>query len=486
MNILFINPPFMGRFSRSSRSPAVTKGGTLYYPIWLAYAAGVLEQAGHDIRLFDAPADDLDLGDIIDHLDGFIPEMVVVDTSTPSIYHDIQAAENIKQNFSSAFMVVVGTHPSSLPEETLSLSDRIDAIAVGEYEYTLRELASVLEGDRVLDTVKGLVFRKGDEIVRNGEREKIEDLDTLPFVSSVYKRHLHYRNYFFAAANYPMVMIITGRGCPFKCFFCVYPQVFHGRRYRTRSAENVVDEFEYIVGNFPGIEEIGIEDDCFTANRGHAREICELLIKRGIKIKWYCNVRGDVDYDLLKLMKLAGCRLVTAGFESGSQHVLDNMHKGEKVERYYQFAKETRRAGLLVHGCIMVGNPGDTRETVAESYEFAKKMNCDSMQFYPLYVYPGTEAFDWAQHNGYLQTNDFSRWLTKDGLHNCVLSTPELSSEEMVSLCDYYLKKYHLRPGYLLSKFRQAIIHPSEGYRTYKSAKVFFSRILNGQLAGSN
>lgn len=486
MNILCINPPFMGRFSRTSRSPAVTKGGTLYYPIWLAYAVGALEQAGHDLRLIDAPADDLDLDDIFDRLNGILPEMVVVDTSTPSIYHDIQVAERIREKYPSAFIVFVGTHPSSLPEETLNLSGSINAIAVGEYDFTLRDLASALESNSLLDTVKGLVFRRGEKIVRNGERQKIVELDDLPFVSSVYKNHLQYRNYFFAAANYPMVMTITGRGCPYKCFFCLYPQVFHGRRYRIRSAENVVNEFEYILGNFPGIEEIGIEDDCFTANRAHARGICELLIKRGIKIKWYCNVRGDVDYDLLKLMKEAGCRLVTVGFESGSQHILDNMHKGEKIERYYQFAKDTKRAGLLVHGCIMVGNPGDTRETVEESYEFSKRINCDSMQFYPLYVYPGTEAFNWARNNGYLQTNDFSRWLTKEGLHNCVLNTSELSSEEMVSLCDYYLKKYHLRPGYLLSKFCQAVIHPSEGYRTCMSAKVFFFKILKGQLAGTN
>ncbi len=122
-----------------------------------------------------------------------------------------------------------------------------------------------------------------------------------------------------------MIMIMTGRGCPHKCFFCVYPQVFHGRRYRVRSPENVVDEFAYIVTSFPEVKEIGIEDDCFTANPGRARKICKLLIARQIKIKWYCNVRGDVDFELLNLMKQAGCRLVTVCFESGSQQILDNM-----------------------------------------------------------------------------------------------------------------------------------------------------------------
>jgi len=485
MNILFLNPPFIRRFSRTSRSPAVTKGGTLYYPIWLAYAAGVAEQAGHTIKFFDAPAEGLSLDGMFGRMDGFVPDMVVVDSSTPSIYRDAKTAGEIKACFPKAFTILVGTHPSALPEETLEIDDRVDAAAVGEYEYTIRDLAHNIERRLPFEGVKGMVFRKNGSIVRNKEREKIKNLDEIPFVSSVYKKQLNAKNYFFAAANYPMIMIMTGRGCPYRCFFCVYPQVFHGRFYRVRSPENVVDEFEYIVDNFPEVKEIGIEDDCFTANPKRVRSICELLIERKIKIDWYCNARGDLDYTLLKLMKEAGCRLVTVGFESGCQQILDNMHKGEKVEKYYRFAGDAKRAGILVHGCIMVGNPGDTKETLQKSYEFAKKITCDSMQFYPLYVYPGTEAYNWAKEKGFISTYDFSQWVTKDGLHNCVLNTPELSSEEMVYLCDYYLKKYHLRPRYILMKLLQAIRNPSEGYRSVKSAKVLFSKIFQGQLAKS-
>lgn len=482
MNVLFLNPPFKGRFSRTSRSPAVTKGGTLYYPFWLAYAAGVVEQKGFQIRLIDAPADGLDLSHIIERLYSFEPDVLVMETSTPSIFNDVSIAETIKDKFPNLFVVLVGTHPSALPHETLSLSQKINAVAVGEYDYIIRDLVQCLKYGKDLKEVSGLVFRKSNEIISNLSRERIKDLDGLPFVSAIYKKHLNYRNYFFAAANYPMVMVITGRGCPFRCFFCVYPQVLHGRGYRTRSPENVAREFQYIVNNFPYVREIGIEDDCFTADKNRVKRICELLIERNVKIKWYCNVRGDLDYELLNIMKKAGCRLVTVGFESGCQEILDNMHKGERVERYYQFAKDAKRAGILIHGCIMVGNPGDSRESLARSYEFAKRLNCDSMQFYPLYVYPGTEAFKWAQENGYLKTQDYSQWVTKDGLHNCIMDIPQLSSKEMVYLCDYYLKKYHLRPGYILMKMWQAIRQPSEGYRTFKSARVFFSKIARGQL----
>lgn len=240
-----------------------------------------------------------------------------------------------------------------------------------------------------------------------------------------------------------------------------------------------MDEFDYIVKNFPKVKEIGIEDDCFTAKSDHVQKICELLINRKSKIKWYCNVRGDVNSELLKLMKRAGCRLVTVGFESACQRILDNIPKNAKVETYRQFVRDAHKANILVHGCIMTGNPGDTKETLKEGYEFAKSINCDSMQFYPLYLYPGTKAYTWAEERGYLRTTDYSEWVDKEGMHNCILDTPEMKSGEMIELCDLYLKKYHLRPSYIFAKLRQAFRNPSEGYRSIKSAKIFLSNNLS-------
>lgn len=486
MNILFLNPPFKGRFSRTSRSPAVAKGGTLYYPIWLAYAAGGAEAAGRRVTLVDAPARGYSPEQVECIVRDFAPDLVVVDTSTASIYNDVAMAGRLKEMRPDGTVVLVGTHPSALPQETLALADGVDAVAVGEYDETVRELAAALEAGRDLSSVAGLVLRQGQFFVETGPRRRIEDLDRLPFVSAVYKKHLRVRDYFFAAANDPMVMIMTGRGCPYRCFFCVYPQVMHGRRYRTRSAENVVEELSFIERELPEVREVGFEDDCFTASRSRVHAICELILKRGLRTVWYCNARGNLDYATLALMKRAGCRLITVGFESGSQPVLDAMHKGEKVETYLRFARDARRAGILVHGCIMTGNPGDNRETLRQSYELARRMNCDSMQFYPLYVYPGTEAYEWARKNGYLRTEDFSRWVDAEGLHNCVLDTPELSAEEMVGLCDHYLKKYHLRPGYIAAKLWQGIRQPREGVRTMKSARIFLGKIMAGQLGGKN
>lgn len=482
MRILLLNPPFFpekGRFSRASRSPAIARGGTLYYPVWLAYACGVLEKAGHSVRLLDAPAMGLDMAGVFLTLGEFTPQLVVVETSTPSIYEDVRSAVALKKHFPGCFLLLTGTHPSALPRETLELSPLLDGVALGEYDYTLRDLAAALEQGNAVAAVPGLVVRRDDgSILRTRERDKISDLDQLPFISAVCRRHLDPGQYFFAAAPSPMMMIITGRGCPFHCFFCVYPQTFHGHRYRTRSPENVVDEFVYIRDNLPQVREILIEDDCFTANPARVRAICVLLLERHVHLSWTCNARGDVDYETLCLMKRAGCRMVITGFESGNQQVLDAMGKQESVAGYLRFARDVRRAGLLLHGCMMCGTPGDTPAVQAENFRFAARLNCDSLQFYPLFVYPGTEAYRWAREKGYLLTEDFSRWLDEEGGHRCVISTDAFTAEEMMETCRSATSRWHLRPGYLLRKLWQGLRDPAEGLRSLRAGMNLVRSII--------
>jgi len=484
MKVALVNPPFKpehGRFSRSSRSPAIAKSGTVYYPIWLSYATGLLEKAGFETTLIDAPANGQTDDDVMKQILTFKPKLIVLETSTPSIYSDVRFGAKLKQNLSDSFIVLVGTHPSALPVETLKINSNIDGIAIGEFDYTIRDLAlSIMNGTEFSD-IKGLVFRKGEKIVINDVREYIENLDEIPFVSEVYKKHLNYKNYFESMAKYPMIMIITGRGCPFKCAFCVYPQTMHGRKYRLRSPNNVVDEFEYILENFPDVQEVGIEDDTFTANRSRVREICNLLIERGInkKIKWWANARVNLDFETMRLMKLAGCRLIVPGFESGVQEILNGMRKGNKVEKAVEYVKDAKKAGLLVHGCFIAGGPGETKETLAKTLKFAKKLKVDTMQFYPLIPYPGTKIYRWAEKNGYLKTNKFHEWLTEDGLHNAIIETPDLSADELMAFCAKARRSFYLRPSYILKKVIQSLLDLEEGKRNYKAFLTFFPHLVS-------
>ena len=486
MKIYLLNPPFLKQFSRPQRSPAVTKSGTIYYPMWLAYATGVLEKSGFEVDLADAPADNYSIDDILARVKGFHPQLIVIDTSTPSIFNDVEVAARIKAILPDSFVVLVGTHVSALPGETLALDQNIDAIARGEYDYTLRDLALSLKDAKYLSQVQGLTYRGGDGVKHNPDRPFIEDIDSIPFVSKVYKKYLKIENYFNPNALYPMVTITSSRGCPFHCFFCLYPQTLMGRQFRLRSIENVVNEMEYIVENFPHAKAIFFEDDTMTIDKKRCYELSERIIERKIKISWTANARVGLDYETMRIMKESGCRCFCVGFESGSQIMLDTMKKNIKLEKMFGFMKNAKKAGILIHGCFMVGFPKETRETMQQTLELAKRLNPDTVQFYPMMVYPGTEAYRWYKEKGLLLTDDFSKWLTPKGLHNTVIRTEELSSDDLVKFCDYARRAFYLRPRYLLYKAEQMITNRNEMKRNLKAARTFVKYILRGSDVSKN
>jgi radical SAM superfamily enzyme YgiQ (UPF0313 family) len=487
MKVLFLNPPFLPGFSRSSRSPAVAKSSTLYYPIFLSYTAGVVEAEGHEVLLMDGPAMKLSHDEVYERVSEWKPDLCVADTSTPSIYNDVEVVSEIKKR-TGAKTCLVGTHVSALPEESLQLSESIDFIACREYDYTIRELVKVLAlesnpGQEELDAVKGIVFRTGNNHIHHtGERPLIDDLDAMPFVSKVYKKYLNscLGSYFYGATLHPVVTIMSGRGCPHRCAYCVYPQTMMGHVYRYRSVANVVDELEYISKEFPQVREVFMEDDTLTINKDRCRELAEEILKRKLKITWTTNSRADVDMETMVMLKRAGLRLLCVGFESGEQQVLDNLGKNLKVEQAVQFAREARKAGVLVHGCFMVGNRGENQQTLKKTLNLALKINPDTAQFFPIMVYPGTRAYEWAREKGYITVKNWREWVSPEGLHKSVVSTPDLSARDLVKFCDEARRKYYLRPSYILGKISQVITRPKEAKRIFRSAKNFFKYLIKG------
>jgi len=448
--------------------------------MWLCYAAGLLKQHGHTIKLIDCPATGETLADIEKLTTELNPGLIVVDTSTPSIHNDVQVAAALKAKAGSAFVVLVGPHVSALPQESLLLNDSVDAVAIQEYEHTLVDLCKAIEKKSAVSGVAGLCIRDNGKAVVTPGRELATDLDSFPFVSSVYKENIDYKKYFYSHSKYPIVVTITGRGCPHKCVYCVYPQTFNGHNLRYRSIGNVIDEVEYILREFPDVKEIMFEDDTLTVNKKRCTEFAEEILRRKLKFTWSANSRADVDLDTMKLLKRAGARLFCVGVESGEQTVLDNMKKALKVERVRQFFTDAKKAKILIHGCFLVGNPGETKETLETTLRFAKQLNPDTAQFFPIMVYPGTAAWDWAVKNDYLTTTDFKQWLTSDGMHNCVLSRPGLTNTELVAFCDRARKEFYLRPNYIAKKFVQGLSDPFEMERLAKGALTLSRHIFRG------
>ncbi len=479
MKIVLLNPPFLDKFSKSSRSPAVTKSGTIYFPLWLSYAAGVLDKAGYELKLIDAPAKcwnrDATLKEVVD----FAPELIVIDTSTPTINSDIAFAASLKENIPDVKICLVGTHATACVDEIFtSHADVVDFIARHEYDYTLPELAENLNKTDKLAEVKGISYIADGKVVNTPDREYIHNLDELPFVSEVYKKYLDIKDYFYAHVSFPTVSIFSSRGCPSKCFYCMYSQVMFGKNYRKRSAKNLFEECLYITKEFPEVKEILIDDDNFAVDQKNVQEFCKLMIDNKVKLKWVVQCRVSLSYETMVLMRKAGCRLVVVGFESGSQKVLDGMHKGITVEQSLKFNAAAKKARMRVHGCFMVGNPGETKETMMETLNFSKKLRLDTVQYFPLIVYPGTEAYEWADKNNYITAKSYDEWLTPDGMHNCVLSTPEVSNQELVDFCNYARKKFYLRPKYMFMKLGECLTDKDDFVRTLKSFKTFKKYLL--------
>ena len=484
MKICFINPPFKaeyGKFSRESRSPAIGHSGVLYYPLWLIYAAALSEKAGFHVSFIDAPAHPLTEQETFDVVAEGAADarLFVLDTSTPSINSDLRFAADLHERYPHAFITLVGTHPTATVVETMQQEKSVCGIARREYDVTILELARVIESsegrptDEILSTVDGLSFRgTSGMIIDNKDRVPLENLDEIPMAAQFIKEHLDVFDYSFPAATYPAIQLFTGRGCPAQCNYCVYPQVMHGHKYRRRSAENVVAEFQYIADNFPDVKEIVIEDDTFTIDRKRVVQICEMLIERGLhkRFRWLCNARVDLDYETMKKMKRAGCRLLIPGVESFNQEILRNVKKGTTLQQIENYMHSAKRAGLLVHACYMVGNRGETRETMQATLNAALRFNTDTAQFFPLMPYPGTAAYIWARENGYIN-GSYDDYVHEDGTVSCVLNLPGLPADELVAFCQMARKRYYLRPRYIAHRIRMGLTDKEDFKRSWKAFK---------------
>jgi anaerobic magnesium-protoporphyrin IX monomethyl ester cyclase len=497
MRVLFLNPPFHPRFSREQRSPAVTKSGTLYYPKWLATAAGVALQNGHEVDLLDSPAAGYSVQAVIDRIHSKNIEAVVCDTSTPSILNDVKVIESLAAAEPSLHLLMVGRHVSSLPAETLDLSPTLGAVAIREYEYTVRDWLEAKACGADLSAVDGLVWRKPTtgEIITNRPRAAIENLDELPFVTEIYKRFLHTPDYFYGHSLWPLVVFDTSRGCPYHCSFCVYPQTFSGHRLRYRSVNNVADEFEFVAREMPEIKTVMLEDDTFIINKSRTLELANELVRRGNRLPFDSNCRADIgaDRELLSTLHNAGARLFCVGFESGDVEVIHGMKKNNDHRRdatYHQeafrFVQRCREAGIMVHGCFMVGNLNETPASMEKTLKFAKKLRPDTAQFFPIMLYPGTTAYQEAKDRGYIQIEDWSAWLTKDGLHNSIVNLPNITHQELVSFCDRARRSFYLSPPYLLYKLKQSLNDRRELQRNLKGFVTLSKYLLRGSQHESN
>jgi len=463
MKILFLNLPYKFDISRASRWPEKTKAGTLYYPYWLAYCVGVCEEKGIETNLIDCITRKHTTEDMLSVISEYNPDYIMAELTTPTCVYDYETINTIKKENPNVKIIIGGTHATILPEQVLKECECIDYIVRQEYDFTVPEIIctennrgnSDDKGD--MTNIKGISYRVinngEDNIVHNHDRSPLEDLDELPFVSKVYQKFLDVNDYAYAFAQKPMVQIVSARGCPNKCNFCSYPSTMGGRLFRTRSTKDLADEFEYILNEMPEIKEIFIEDDTFTVNNERVIEFCDEIINRGLTPIWSCNTRVDLPYDVMNKMAESGCRLLVTGYESGSQKVLDEIKKGITLQQSIDFAKNTKKLKIKVFGCFMIGLKGDDLDTIQETFEFAKNVYPDMCFFQQAVPFPGTEFYEWVKKEGYLITEDYSKWLNDDGYLNCLVNYHYASAEEIEKIRDNLMSKYYFSFTYIFKTF---------------------------------
>ncbi|MDD2542631.1 MAG: radical SAM protein, partial [Desulfuromonadaceae bacterium] len=350
-------------------------------------------------------------------------------------------------------------------EESLRAGvDIIDIVCRGEFDYSIKELCEGREWKRV----DGISFLKDGKVTNTPDRPPIADLDALPFVAPIYKRDLPIAEYIIPHFKNPYVSIYSSRGCPSHCIYCLWPQTFSGRTMRVRSPQNVYEEIKWIVDNIPEMRELSFDDDTFTADRKHAREIAGLIKPLGIS--WTINARANTDYETLKTLREAGLRHVVVGFESGNDQILKNIKKGVTVAQAVQFAKDCKKLGLSIHGAFIMGLPGETKETIRQTIDFAKQLDLNSIQASLASPYPGTEFYSLCIKEGWISSDSF---LDASGHQKCVINYPNLSNTEIFNSVEEFYNKFYFRPKYIARSIGRMILDGDERRKLLKEGKQY-------------
>jgi len=399
MRILLIHPSNLKVYEK------MDKKGSKTPPIGIMYLAGVLRKNGYNVEILDAEADSLTLDQTVSSSLKHDPDLIGITCTTPLIESATEISKKIKEQKPGTVTVLGGPHITALPQETLE-QPSIDYIVCGEGELTLLELVQALERSKPVETIRGIGFKRGRESIINPPRQLIEDLNSLPFPARDLVPKERYVHMVFGPRE-PFTVIVSSRGCPFQCIFCASNITF-GKRARFRTPTNVADEIEDAMHRL-NIARFVFSDDTFTLNKRRTIEICKEIMRRRLDISFVCSSRVDtIDEERLRYLKKAGCFMVTYGVESGDDGILNKIKKGITVSQSRRAIELTRKYGLKTIASYMIGNVGETRETVEKTLKLAGLLKTDVAQFSIATPFPGTEFWRIAKEEGRIRPVEFS------------------------------------------------------------------------------
>ena len=392
-------------------------------PIGLGYLkACLLKEGFKEVKVVDMSG--LKVESIREIIQTESPEIVGITTFTEARHNALKTVAIAKEINPRVKTILGGVHATVMYQQIMENYPAVDIICRGESERTIVELFQALSNADDLRKVKGIVYHQDGEIVVTEEREKIRDLDALPFPNYDDLDLKKYKNVDGPWKGKPVAAIITSRGCPFSCSYCSSHSVWGN--WRPRSISNVLDEIEWLVSRY-GYEVVSIVDDIFTLNKARTKEFCQGILNRGLRIEWRSATRADcVSLEMLELMREAGCQFLSFGVESGSPTILKNLNKKQKIEDVVNAFAWCKKAGIKTHFNVIIGAPGETRATIEETRNLIKKTRPSELSVALLRIYPGTALWKQAQDEGLC---DDSFFLTDQ---ECMRYTGAMSVPEML------------------------------------------------------
>lgn len=411
-------------------------------PLGVTYVAAAFEAAGAEVKIFDYIVCAYTKENLEKQLKAFQPDAVGATSVTMNFYKAQQILQDVKNYNPEIITVMGGPHVSFTAMDTLKNHPEIDLIVIGEGENTIAELTPVLKQKNKWQDIRGIAYRDGDGIIITGKRDFIMDIDRISLPS----RHLlpisRYR-----ALGFP-VSLITGRGCPYSCIFCLGRKMV-GSKVRKRNPKLVLDEIETIIGY--GFDRINIADDLFTTDKERVREICTGIKERSLKFIWSAFARVDtVSREVFDLMAAAGCDSVSFGVESGNPEILKRAKKGIKLEQVYSAVKMCQDSGMIAHASFIIGLPGETKDTLKETDEFAKTTKA-IYGYHFLAPFPGTTVREKIQdYDLEIMTDDWNRYDANDAIVRTSALLPQdmhdfgvSYDDEMEADWNKIVRKYH-------------------------------------------
>ena len=394
------------------------------FPFFMAIASSIAKEKGHDVLLVDAVGEDISLDEFYKRVEAFQPELIFSESSTPSLFYDLEVFKELHKRFPNAKIASGGSQGTSMIPDFMKEQGLPHYWLGGEFDYSISQLADAIDGKISFTEVDGLI---GEGVIR--QPVSINDVRQLP---SPDFSALPIQNYSDPVCGLPapVAQVWLSRGCPFKCSFCVWPQVVFGNnKYRVRDIDDALDDIETLINDY-GCESFYFDDDTTNVGAPRMLELAQKIKERGLdKYPWSMMARADCMNDkMLEALKDAGLYSIKYGVESINEGLQDACDKGTNLKKFHRAIEYTKELGIKLHLTFMFGIPGETEETIDETLQFAMDIAPDSAQFSINTPFPGTRFYKECEEKGWLITDDWSRFL---GSGEAVVETPWLSAEAL-------------------------------------------------------